>query len=187
MDQDLVLRAQQGDQQAFEALAVASHPRLHKVAHGILRDPYLAEDATQQALLDVWRQLGSLRDPARYEGWSYRLVVHACYAEAKRRPDTEPESDIDGRSGSVIRDDYGAVLDRDQLSRGFQRLSVDHRAVLVLHYLLDMTPEHVAEVLDIRTKTVYARLSRATEALRGALEADSRPASLNESSSGAMR
>ena len=85
------------------------------------------------------------------------------------------------------RDQYEAVLDRDQLSRGFQRLSVDHRAVLVLRYLLDMTPEQVADTLDIKPKTVYARLSRATESLRGALEADSRLALHQSSPPGAMR
>jgi RNA polymerase sigma-70 factor (ECF subfamily) len=187
MDQDLVTRAQKGDRQAFETLAVASHPRLHKVAHGILRDSHLAEDATQQALLDVWRSLGRLRDPAKYEGWSYRLVVHACYAEAKRRPKSEPEMPVEGRDVPVSGDAFWSVLDRDQLSRGFQRLSVDHRAVLVLHYLLDMAPEHVAEVLDIKPKTVYARLSRATESLRGALEADSRLALQQGRSRGVMR
>ena len=50
MDQDLVTRAQQGDQRAFEALTVADQPRLYKVAYGILRDRHLAEDATQQAI-----------------------------------------------------------------------------------------------------------------------------------------
>ena len=76
MDQDLVERAQQGDQQAFESLAVASHSRLFRVPNVLLRDHALAEDATQQAFLDIWRDLRRLRDPAKFEGWSYRILVY---------------------------------------------------------------------------------------------------------------
>ena len=86
MDQDLVVRVQQGDQRAFETLVVADHPRLFRAAYGILRDHQLAEDATQQALLDIWRDIKRLRDASRYEAWSYRLLVRVCYGEAKRRP-----------------------------------------------------------------------------------------------------
>src|SRR5215218_7831500 len=84
MDTDLVVRAQRGDEEAFASLAVAVGDRLHAVSHRILRDIDLAEDATQQALLTIWRDLPQLRDPARFDAWSYRLLVRACYAEARR-------------------------------------------------------------------------------------------------------
>ena len=84
MDTDLVVRAQHGDEEAFASLAVAVGDRLHAVAHRILRDIDLAEDATQQALLTIWRDLPQLRDPARFDAWSYRLLVRACYAEGRR-------------------------------------------------------------------------------------------------------
>jgi RNA polymerase sigma-70 factor (ECF subfamily) len=174
MDQDLVTRAQQGDQRAFEALTVADQPRLFKVAYGILRDGHLAEDATQQAFLAIWRHLPRLRDAAKYEAWSYRLLVRACYAEAKRKPRWTTDDVV--LQANVLRapDAYHEVIDRDALERGFQRLTLDHRAVVVLRYLLDMTPEEVAETLGIPRKTVYSRLDRAVRAMRGAIEADSR-------------
>jgi RNA polymerase sigma-70 factor, ECF subfamily len=78
MDTTLVVRAQKGDEQAFASLALPLGNRLHALAHRILRDIDLAEDATQQALLSVWRDLPQLRDPARFEAWSYRLLVRAC-------------------------------------------------------------------------------------------------------------
>ncbi len=84
MDTELVIRAQHGDEEAFASLAVAAGDRLHAVAHRILRDTDLAEDATQQALLSIWRDLPQLRDPARFDAWSYRLLVRACYAEGRR-------------------------------------------------------------------------------------------------------
>jgi RNA polymerase sigma-70 factor (ECF subfamily) len=70
---------------------------------------------------------------------------------------------------------YGSVLERDRLERAFYRLSPDHRAVIVMRYLLDMTPEQVAETLGIPRRTVYSRLKRAMPAMRAALEADTRP------------
>ena len=78
MDIDLVTRAQSGDEEAFASLAVAAGDRLHAVAHRILRDIDLAEDASQQALLAIWRDLPQLRDPGRFEAWAYRLLVHVC-------------------------------------------------------------------------------------------------------------
>ena len=174
MDQDLVVRVQRGDQRAFEALAIADYPRLFEVAHGVLGDRSLAEDVTQQALLDIWRDIRRLRDPARYEGWSYRLLVRVCYAEAKRRPKWTPSDELAPTDEPSAGDAFGVVADRDQLERGFQRLSMDHRVVLVLHFLMDLTPEEVAEAVGISRWTVYSRLEAATKAMRAALEADAR-------------
>lgn len=174
MDQHLVIRAQHGDQQAFQSLTVAHHARLYRVAYGILRDRHLAEDATQQALLDIWRNLPTLDDPSRFGGWSYRILVHACYAEARRKPDWAREGDIAASDVPAARDEYGSIIDRDQLERGFRHLSVEHRTVIVLRCLLDLPMEQVADVLGVPAGTVGSRLSRAVKAMRAALEAESR-------------
>lgn len=174
MDRDLVVSAQQGDQQAFRSLTVAHHTRLYRVAYGILRDRHLAEDATQQAFLDIWQNLPTLNDPSRFSGWSYRLLVHACYAEARRRPRWAAESEIGPAHVPLAADDYGSVIDRDVLERGFKRLSVEHRTIIVLRCLLDLPMEQVAEAMGIPKGTVGSRLSRAVDAMRAALQADSR-------------
>lgn len=176
MDRDLVVRVQKGDQRAFEALTLADHPRMFRVAYGILRERGLAEDATQRALLDIWQDIRRLRDPGSYEGWSYRLLVRACYVEAKRKPQWLPDTDILPADMPRAVDAFGQIEDRDQLERGFRRLSVEHRTVIVLRCLLDLPMEQVAEVLGIAPGTVGSRLSRALDALRAALEADARPA-----------
>jgi RNA polymerase sigma-70 factor (ECF subfamily) len=176
MDTDLVTRAQQGDEGAFMSLAVAAGDRLHAVAYRILRDTDLAEDATQHALLAIWRDLPSLRDPARFDAWAYRVVVRACYAEGKRARAWAPNLRLlpaDEASGS---DATHSIHDRDQLERGFRRLSVDHRAVVVLHHYLDLPLSQVAQVLDVPEGTVRSRLHYAMRGLRAALEADARPA-----------
>jgi RNA polymerase sigma-70 factor (ECF subfamily) len=174
MDQDLVARAREGDQEASEALLIACHPRLYRLAFGILRDRHLAEDATQQAIVDIWRNLRRLRDPSKFDAWSSRLLVRICYAEAKRQRDWSPVRDWPLSVTPRAPDEYGAVIDRDQLERGFRQLSVEHRAILVLRCLLDMPMERVAETLGVAPGTVGSRLSRASSALRAALEADSR-------------
>ena len=84
MDTDLVVRAQRGDKGAYALLATQIADRFLAVARRILRDIDLAEDATQQALLAIWQDLPQLRDPARFEAWSYRLLVRACYAEGRK-------------------------------------------------------------------------------------------------------
>src|SRR3954452_23365294 len=84
VDVELVERAQRGDEEAFASLAVAIGDRLHAVAQRILRDTDLAEDATQQALLTIWRDLPQLRDRLQFEAWSYRLLVRAAAAEGRR-------------------------------------------------------------------------------------------------------
>ena len=175
MDPTIVARAQRGDEEAFAALVDAAGGRLHAVAHRILRDIDLAEDATQQALLNVWRDLPQLRDPARFDAWSYRLLVRACYAEARRTRSASnlrllPADEPMGADGMSL------VIDRDQLERGFRRLSIDHRAVVVLHHYLDMPLSEVAETLGVPEGTVRSRLHHAMRGLRAALDADARPA-----------
>ena len=173
------MRAQHGDEEAFTSLAVALGDRLHAVAHRILRDIGLAEDATQQALLTIWRDLPQLRDPERFEAWSYRLLVRACYAEGRRKRHWAPNLRLLTEDEPMAADDATSVADRDQLERGFRRLSIDHRAVVVLHHYRDMQLDQVAETLGIPIGTVRSRLFYAMRAMRSALDADARPATRN--------
>jgi RNA polymerase sigma-70 factor (ECF subfamily) len=73
-------------------------------------------------------------------------------------------------------DGVTTVHDRDQLERGFRRLSIDHRAVVVLHHYLDLALPEVADALGVPEGTVRSRLHYAMRALRAALDADARPA-----------
>ena len=170
MDTQLVVRAQHGDREAFAELAGAILDRLLSVARGVLGDAQLAEDATQQALLDIWRHLPDLREAERFEGWSYRLVVNACYSEVRRSRRWMSGSIAPLTAEPVApRDDIGTVDDRDELERAFRDLSVDHRAVLILHHCLGLTLPEVAHSLDIPEGTVRSRLYHAMKKLRAAL------------------
>jgi RNA polymerase sigma-70 factor (ECF subfamily) len=178
MDADLVVRAQRGDKGAFALMASELVDRFLDVSRRILRDLDLAEDATQQALLAIWRDLPQLRDPERFDAWSYRLLVRACYAEGRAQRRWTPNLRIMPALEPKAAEDWiGSVIDRDQLEAGFRRLSVDHRTVLVLHHYADMPLERVAQVLGIPVGTVYSRVHNAMRAMRAALEADARTAS----------
>ena len=175
MDAELVVRAQRGDAAAFALVAEGIASRSLAVARRILRDPDLAEDATQRALLDVWLGLPQLRDVDRFDSWSSRVLLRACYTEGRRHrswalnlsrlPGDEPPKDRD----------VASIVDRDQLERGLRRLSGDQRSVVHLRYFLDLPVDRVAEVLGIPAGTVRSRLHHAIRALRAALDADLRP------------
>ena len=176
MDTDLVILAQHGDKGAFGLIAAEIADRFLAVSRRILRDIDLAEDATQQALLAIWRDLPGLRDPARFDAWSYRLLVRACYAEGRRSRTWSPNlralpADEPARAGEL-----DAVIYRDQLETAIRRLSGDHRTVLVLHYYADIPVDRVAQILEIPVGTAHSRLHHAMRAMRAALDADERPA-----------
>jgi RNA polymerase sigma-70 factor (ECF subfamily) len=172
---ELVVQAQHGDEGALASLAVVIGNRLHVIAHRILRDADLADDATQQALLAIWRDLPQLRDPTRFDGCAYRLLVRACYSESRKTRRLAPNLLVMHIDDSSASDDIATVADRDQLERAFRRLSVDHRAVVVLHHHLDLSLVEVAEALGVPVGTVRSRLFYAMRALRAALDADARP------------
>jgi RNA polymerase sigma-70 factor (ECF subfamily) len=175
MDRELVVAAQRGDEEAFAKLVVAYGGRLQAVAHRILRDFDLAEDATQQAFLRIWKSLPRLRDPDRFEPWAYRLLVRSCHAEARRTRHWTPGLRL-VETDEPTEDPLAAIADRDQLERAFRRLSVDHRAVVVLHHYLDLPMPEVAEVLGIPVGTASSRLHYAMKGLHAALDAADRPA-----------
>lgn len=176
MDPELVERAREGDLGAFEALASASHARLYRIALGILRDRDRAKDATQNALVDIWRSISALREPGAYDTWSNRVVVRACLREVRQRPHLAPYPLGELRWEPAAANATDAILDRDRLERGFRRLSVEHRAVIVMRHLLDLSYDDIAAVLEVSPGTVASRLNRAMGELRAAIEADERPA-----------
>jgi RNA polymerase sigma factor (sigma-70 family) len=174
MDTELVIQAQHGDKKAFAAIAAAIADQYLAVSRRILRDLVLAEDATQQALLSIWQDLPQLRDPARFDAWSYRLLVRACYAEASRSRRSRFGVHVLQLDRNESSDELDAVVDRDVLERAFQRLPIDQRTVVVLRHYVDLPADEVAETLGVPVGTVHSRLHYAMRALRAAIEADTR-------------
>ena len=171
MTRELVRRAIEGDHDAFSSLVDASVDRLHAVANLILRDPDRAQDAVQDALISAWKDVRALRNPDAWDAWTYRLTVWSCYrlarkdrrrnlVELKVVPDPEP---------AVAFDAGRALADRDLVERALNDLPLDHRAVIVLRFYLDLPLDAVADILDIPVGTAKSRLHRAIASLRGTM------------------
>ncbi len=171
MPGELVVRAQHGDEDAFEALVTASADRWYATASLILHDRSRAEDAVQETMIRAWRDLPRLRDPERFDAWARRILVHACVdlARSDRHRRTELPLPTDVASTS---DPARVITDRDAVTTAFAELTAEHRAILVLrHYLGHSVPE-VADALGIPLGTAKSRLSRAEAAMRAVLETD---------------
>jgi RNA polymerase sigma-70 factor (ECF subfamily) len=175
VDRDLVERARSGDREAFAVLVHQVSDSLYAVAHRILRDSGLAEDALQNALVLAWRRLPHLRDADRFEAWVHRILVHACYDESQRTRSWTATVRALPIDGPATPDGSDAVADRDELERAYRRLSVEQRAVFVLHHYLGLPLVEVAELLGIPAGTARSRLHYAIAGLRDALTSDSEP------------
>ena len=174
MERKLVEQAMHGDEGAFDALIGRFGDQLHSVARRILRDPYLAEDATQRALLDAWQNLPRLRDPDRFEAWAYRLLVNACNAEARRERRHRGNLRLLASDEPVVPDAASRIAIQHQLDQAFRRLGVEHRTVVVLVHYVGLSPTEAAEAMGTPVGTVRSRLHYALKYLREAVEADTR-------------
>jgi RNA polymerase sigma-70 factor (ECF subfamily) len=176
----LVEQAQLGDRVAFARLVEPWIEPAFRTALAILGREADARDATQDALLDAWRNIRSLRDPDRFDAWLGRIHVNACRAVGRRRgrsavreiplsmladPD-EPASRARGL------EEESASL--DELEHVFARLSIEQRTILVLHHLERQPVARIAAVLGIPEGTAKWRLHAARAALGRALAEERR-------------
>jgi RNA polymerase sigma-70 factor (ECF subfamily) len=170
----LVVRARSGDREAFDVLAASIVDRLYAVGRLVLRDADRAEDAVQETLVRCWRDLPALREPGSFDAWLRRLLMRAITDEFRRGRSHQASIAVLRIEPSVA-DSSAQLVVREQLDTGFRRLSVDHRAIVVLRLYLGLSIEESAASLGIPVGTAKSRLHYATEAMRLALEADARP------------
>jgi RNA polymerase sigma-70 factor (ECF subfamily) len=142
----------------------------------MLRDPDLAEDAVQGAFVRAWRDFGTLRHPGRFDAWLHTLVIRACYDEARQRRRWQADVRVVVPLDLSTRDP--SPDDRDEIERGFRALSPEHRMILVLHFYLDLSAPEIGARLGIPPGTARSRLHYSLTALRTALAADARGATM---------
>lgn len=156
----LVVQAQQGNKQAFEALFLQTHRLARKIAYSVLGDQ-LAEDAVQESFILVYRKLPQLADPEAFRGWLSRLVLHTAYRLASTRREQVPLLAED----LIQQDESHALVDTLHLRQGLARLKRADREILVLRELLGLSYGEVAYALELPVGTVRSRLHSARKHL----------------------
>jgi RNA polymerase sigma-70 factor (ECF subfamily) len=168
----LIERASRGDHEAFGILLGPRLARLDIAARLILRDAELARDAVQEAALRAWRNLRGLRDPGRFDAWLHRLTVNACLDLARQRRARVIEVTLTPLHDAPVADDISAISDADYVERMLTLLDPAQRAVVVLHYYLDLSLPDTASALGIPLGTAKSRLNRALHAMRLGIAAE---------------
>jgi RNA polymerase sigma-70 factor (ECF subfamily) len=140
--------------------------------------PVAAADVTQDALIRAWRELPTLRDPARFLPWVRRILVNRArdVARTQRRGVRELrlEAFDDGAGLPLIPDSAGRLDASADLHAALERLTVDQRSLLALHYAMGLSLREVGETLGIPVGTAKSRVNASLAMLRHALEDDGR-------------
>lgn len=170
-----VEQARGGNHDAFATLVRHSIGRQDALARVVLRDPELARDAVQEALIRAWRDLPGLRDPDRFEAWLYRLTLRACVDEARRRRRHVIQVELSPIQPAPTPDPGEEIADRESLESVVAVLDPEHRALVLMHLYLGIPVPEAAAALGIPLGTAKSRISRALVQMRGAMEPVSGP------------
>ena len=173
--EQLVIRALQGDQQAFSDIVDQYSMLMLRTASMIVGDRDIAEDVVQDALIQAWHHLGDLRKAGALRPWLMRIVVNQCISFKRRLARTtafmrqtlsEQETDL----AAQIADDHKGVMERDwDLAYAIESLPMKQRVAIVLHYYNGMTLPEMATTLNISENTLKKRIQAALTNLRRVL------------------
>ena len=175
----LVERARDGDRHAFDRLVAARLSQTFRLAKAITGHAGDAEDVTQEAFLQAWRNLPRLREPARFDAWFGRILVNEARMALRRRGRvmTVSVDELDVRDGDTrtfipgaLDPSIDAIAQGDALQRAIDRLTLDQRTILALHHLEERPVAEIAAVFDIPVGTAKWRLHEARAALERAME-----------------
>ena len=156
-----------GDEVAFAQLVSEYHADMARVAFVVCGDRDLAEDAVQSAWLVAWRRLSSLRDPDRVRSWLLSVTANETRQLLRRRhgPVVEIDPDVAGNDGGVG-GDPSTGIERLDLRRALAHLSPGDRALVAMHYLVDLPSDELGSAIGTSPSTARTRLARAVERLR---------------------
>jgi RNA polymerase sigma-70 factor (ECF subfamily) len=180
-EKDVIERSQRGDTQAFDRLVAEHYVMVYNTAYRMLGSPDQAEDAAVEAFSRAFRSLDRFRGDSAFSTWLYRIVTNVCLDYLRGAQPVGPSLDEgwgeDGDQARDVPDDTDnparAALQRRRqqvVHQALQRLSGDHRAVLVLYDLHGFSYEEVSAILGVPVGTVKSRLNRARHALKQELQ-----------------
>lgn len=158
-NEELVLRARDGDREAFVELMQQNEDALHNTAWSMLRKEEDVADAMQEAIFKAYRSIATLREPQFFRTWLFRILINECNTLLRSRGRTVTVADFPVMASG--RNDYDRVDMRDAV----ERLELKQRTVIVLHYFEDLSIAQIAQTLEVTESAVKTRLMRAREAL----------------------
>lgn len=163
-ERSLVLRAQSGDREAFDALLRSIAPPLLRYVRRVLGESVLADDVLQETLILIVRKLSWLSDPSLFRPWAYRIASREAFRALKKRRalPAEPLEEIDAPVEQPPPDPW----QRERLLASLDLLTPASRAVITLHYFEELPLSDVAAVLDLSLGTVKSRLAYGLARLR---------------------
>ena len=174
-DVDLIQRVLSGDENAFTTLVEKHRKWIHSLAWREIGDFHAAQEITQDTFIQAYKSLPSLRDPNRFSGWLHVIAKRQCIEWLRRKPmtmqslDAMPNAELERVSYARYLDEERAQASTDGLreivERLLQKLPVNERSVMVLHYYKGLTCEEVSVLLDVSLNTVKSRLYRARKRL----------------------
>jgi len=153
-----------GDEAAFARLVATYHADMARVAFAVCGDRELAEDAVQAAWLIAWKKLHSLRDPDRVRPWLLAVTANEARQLLRRRHG--PVVEIDVEAPGDKRNDPSAGIERLDLRRALAHLSPDDRALVAMHYVIDLSSDELGAAVGTSPSAARMRLSRIVDRLR---------------------
>ena len=181
-EQELVARARRGDESAFEALVTDNEKRIYNLCRRLTGNQEDAAELTQEAFLNAWRGLGRFQGESSFSTWLYRLATNACIdflRKEKRRQSLSMTVSLDdeeeARQVELPDERYApeGALERAEARRavaeGLERLTLEHRQVLVMREIHGLSYAEIGQVLGLEEGTVKSRIARARGALRKVL------------------
>ncbi|WP_245663544.1 RNA polymerase sigma factor [Nocardia inohanensis] len=168
----LVEAAQAGDRDAIAAVVHGAHPHVRRFAQHLCASSADAEDAAQEALIILYRKIGTLRATAALASWMFRIVRNECLRRARAVLDTEPAVDLDFDPAASAEEEVLRRLDAEQLAGAIAELPMVQRRVLIMRDVLGHSGRATADALGLSTAAMKSQLHRARTAVRQSLVLD---------------
>jgi RNA polymerase sigma-70 factor (ECF subfamily) len=170
-EQTLVIRSQIGDERAFEELLKLYGPHLLLFTRKMMQtSPHLVEDLAQEIWLAIYKGLPGLLDASKFRPWAFRIARDRIYREYRRRKLVLEPIEATEAADLAEAGEADAAVDMDEIHRGLEAISPEHREVLVLCFFEEMSYEEIASMTGATLGTVRSRIHYAKRALRNALE-----------------
>ncbi|MGI9951599.1 RNA polymerase sigma factor [Moorellaceae bacterium AZ2] len=172
----LIKRIQEGDLHSFEVLVEQYSGKALRTAYFITGRKDIIEDAVQEAFVQCYRKIKSLRDPMTFEAWFYRILTRVCWRlTAKEKGTVSLDTLSEGRQEPALLDNttedaLEAGETRWLVQQAISKLSPSLRTTVILRYYNDLSIKEIAKVLGSREGTIKSRLHTALGQLAGELE-----------------